>query len=80
MSRIGWPSKFYLKDIIEAQEWDLQELAIEAGIQIDELEQFLNETHESYVDQELDAKLCKATNQPLGYFLKIDEEYKKNNK
>ncbi len=76
----GWPSKYYLKDIIEAQEWNIHELAIEAGIQIDELEKFLDEDVEWFVDKDLDKKLCKATNQPIGYFLNIDEDYKKNNK
>ncbi|MGL5591555.1 MAG: hypothetical protein ACRDCF_02355 [Mycoplasmoidaceae bacterium] len=76
----GWPSKYYLLDIIEAQKWDINELAIEAGIQLDVLESFLNTSIESYVDEEMDRKLCKATNQPIGYFLELDKKYKEDNK
>ncbi|MGL5640088.1 MAG: hypothetical protein ACRDCD_00295 [Mycoplasmoidaceae bacterium] len=76
----GWSSKYYLLDIIEAQKWDINELAIEAGIQLDVLESFLDTSIESYVDEELDRKLCKATNQPIGYFLDLDNKFKENNK
>ncbi|MGL5246297.1 MAG: hypothetical protein ACRC8C_01880 [Mycoplasmoidaceae bacterium] len=76
----GWSSKYYLLDIIEAQKWDINELAIEAGIQLDVLESFLDTSIESFVDEELDKKLCKATNQPIRYFLDLDKKYKEDNK
>ncbi|MGL4617261.1 MAG: hypothetical protein ACRCUM_03400 [Mycoplasmoidaceae bacterium] len=76
----GWPSKYYLMDIIEAQKWDINELAIEAGIEFDVLESFLDKNIQSFVDEEMDKKLCKATNQPIGYFLDLDNKYIKDNK
>lgn len=76
----GWSSKYYLMDIIEAQKWDINELAIEAGIKLDVLESFLDTSIESFIDEETDRKLCKATNQPIGYFLDIDKKYKEENK
>ncbi len=70
-------SKFYLKDIIEAQNWNIIDLAIESGLSIDWLENFLDENVVSFIGKDEDAKLCKATNQQIGYFLNIDKEFKR---
>ena len=67
-------------DIIEAQKGVINELAIEAGIKLDVLESLLDTSIESFIDEEMDRKLCKATNQPIGYFLDIDKKYKEENK
>jgi hypothetical protein len=69
-------SKFYLKDIIEAQNWNIIDLAIESGLSIDWLENFLDETTISLIGKEEDEKLCKATNQQIGYFFEIDKKFK----
>jgi len=73
-------SKSYLKDIIEAQGWNIINLAIESGLSIDWLDNFLDETIISYISKEEDIKLCKATNQQIGYFFMIDQKYKKKKK
>lgn len=70
-----WKAKYYLQDIIEAQKITIKDLSLESGLSEDFLIDFLKDESEIIVDKDLDKKLCKATNQPIGYFLEKENLY-----